>query len=100
VHVTGEPAGDGLATLELPTLSVEVEATAIPQAIEVSVEGAEEGAQVRAGEIALPAGSRLAGDPDAIIVVIATAGVADTGEEAAPEGDVVEEPAGETAGEG
>src|SRR6185312_8959782 len=45
VHVTGEPAGDGLATLELPTLSVEVEATAIPQAIEVSVEGAEEGSR-------------------------------------------------------
>jgi large subunit ribosomal protein L25 len=100
VHVTGEPAGDGLATLESPTLSVEVEATAIPQAISVSVEGAEEGSQVHAGQIALPAGARLAGDPDAIVVVIATAGAADTGEEAAPEGDVVEEPADETAGEG
>jgi large subunit ribosomal protein L25 len=100
VHVSGEPAGDGLATLELPTLSLEVEATAIPQAIEVSVEGAAEGAQFHAGQIALPAGATLAGDPDAIIVVIATAGVADTGEQAAPEGEVVEEPAGETADEG
>jgi large subunit ribosomal protein L25 len=100
VHVTGEPAADGLTTLELPTLSLEVEATTIPQAIEVSVEGAEVGTQIHAGQIALPAGATLAGDPDAIIVLIATAGAADTGEQAAPEGDVVEEPAGETAGEG
>ena len=42
----------------------------------------------------------LVGDPDAIVVVIATAGANDTGDEGAPEGDVVEEPAGETAGEG
>lgn len=100
VHVTGEPGGDGLTTLELTTLSLEAEATAIPSAVEVSVEGAAEGTQIHAGQITLPAGSTLVGDPDAIVVVIATAGVADTGEEAAPEGDVVEEPAGETAGEG
>ena len=100
VHVTGEPAGDGLATLELQTLSLEVEATAIPQSIEVSVEDAPEGSQIHAGQIALPAGATLAGDPEATVVVIATAGAADTGDQGAPEGDVVEEPAGETAGEG
>jgi large subunit ribosomal protein L25 len=100
VHVTGEPAGDGLTTLELTTLSLEVEATAIPQAVEISVDGAEEGTQIHAGQITLPAGAALITDPEALVVVIATAGVADTGEQAAPEGDVVEEPAGETAGEG
>jgi large subunit ribosomal protein L25 len=100
VHVTGEPAGDGLTTLELTTLSLEVEATAIPQAIEISVDGAEEGTQIHAGRIALPAGAVLITDPEALVVVIATAGVADTGDQGAPEGDVVEEPAGETAGEG
>jgi len=100
VHVTGEPAGDGLTTLELTTLSLEVEATAIPQSIEISVEAAEEGTQIHAGQITLPAGAILVTDPEALVVVIATAGAADTGEEPAPEGDVVEEPAGETAGEG
>jgi large subunit ribosomal protein L25 len=100
VHVTGEPAGDGLTTLELTTLSLEVEATAIPQAVEISVDGAEEGTQIHAAQIALPAGAVLITDPEALVVVIATAGAADTGEQAAPEGDVVEEPAGETAGEG
>lgn len=100
IHVTGEPAGDGLATLELTTLALEVLATAIPQSIEVSVEDVPEGTQIHAGQIALPEGATLAADPDAIVVIIATAGAADTGEEPAPEGDVVEEPAGETAGEG
>jgi large subunit ribosomal protein L25 len=100
VHVTGEPAGDGLTTLELTTLSLEAEATAIPQAVEVSVAGAAEGTQIHAGQITLPAGAALITDPEALVVVIATAGAADTGDQGAPEGDVVEEPAGETAGEG
>jgi len=100
VHVTGEPAGNGLTTLELTTLSLEVLATAIPQAIAVSVEGAEEGTQIHAGQIALPEGSTLITDPEATVVLIATGGAAETEYQGAPEGDVVEEPAGETAGEG
>jgi large subunit ribosomal protein L25 len=100
VHVTGKPAGDGLATSELNTISIEVEATAIPQSVEVSVEGVEPGTQIHAGQIPLPAGAVLAGDPDAIVLIVASAGEADTGDQGAPEGDVVEEPAGETAGEG
>jgi large subunit ribosomal protein L25 len=100
VHVTGEPAGNGLTTLELTTLSLEVLATAIPQAIAVSVEGAEEGTQIHAGQIALPEGSTLITDPEATVVLIATGGAAETEDQGAPEGDVVEELAGETAGEG
>jgi large subunit ribosomal protein L25 len=100
LHVTGSPAGDGLATSELNTLSLEVEATAIPEAVEVSVEGLEPGSQIHAGQIQLPAGATLAGDPEAIVLIVATAGEADTGEQDVPQGDVVEEPAGETAGEG
>ena len=99
LHVTGSPAGDGLATSELNTLSLAVEATAIPEAVEVSVEGAEAGTQIHAGQISLPAGATLAGDPEALAVVV-SAGAVDTEAEGAPEGDVVEEPAGETAGEG
>ena len=65
----------------------------------MSVEGAQPGTQIHADQIALPAGATLAGDPDAIAVIIG-GGDVDTGDEGAPEGDVVEEPAGETAGEG
>ena len=99
LHVTGSPVGAALATSELNTLSLEVEATAIPEAVEVSVEGAEAGTQIHAGQIQLPAGAALAGDPEAVAVVV-SAGSVETGPEGAPEGDVVEEPAGETAGEG
>ena len=100
LHVTGSPAGDGLATSELNTLSLEVEATAIPESVEVSVEGLEPGSQIHAGQVQLPAGATLAGDPEAIVLIVASAGAADTGEQDVPQGDVVEEPAGETAGEG
>ena len=99
LHVTGSPVGDALATSELNTLSLEVEATAIPGSVEVSVAAAEAGTQILAGQIELPAGATLAGDPEAVAVVVA-AGSVETESEAAPEGDVVEEPAGETAGEG
>ena len=99
LHVTGSPVGDALAMSELNTLSLQVEATAIPEAVEVSVEGAEAGTQIHAGQISLPAGATLAGDPEAVAVIV-SAGSVETEPEGAPEGDVVEEPAGETAGEG
>jgi large subunit ribosomal protein L25 len=99
LHVTGTPADNALATSELNTLSLEVEATTIPQSVEISVEGVAAGTQVHAGQIELPAGAVLHGDPEAIAVIVA-AGSVETEAEEAPEGDVVEEPAGETAGEG
>ena len=99
LHVTGSPAGDALANIELNTLPLEVEATTIPQQVELSIEGLQAGTQIHAGQIELPAGATLAGDPEAIVLVVA-AGSVETDEQEAPEGDVVEEPAGETAGEG
>ena len=99
LHLTGSPAGDALANSELNTLSLEVEATAIPQSVELSIDGLEAGTQIHAGQVALPEGATLAGDPDAIVLVVA-AGSVETTEQDVPEGDVVEEPAGETAGQG
>ena len=99
LHVTGSPADNALATSELNTLSLEVLATAIPQSVEISVEGVRAGTQIHAGEIELPEGATLHGDADAIAVIVASGSV-ETAPEEAPEGDVVEEPAGETAGQG
>ena len=99
LHLTGKPAGDALANSELNTLSLEVEATTIPQQVVLSIEGLQAGTQIHAGQIELPAGATLAGDPEAIVLVVA-AGSVETEEQDVPEGDVVEEPAGETAGEG
>src|SRR3712207_5613512 len=46
IHTTGEAAGETVVTVEHATISVEAEATHIPEAIEVSVEGVEAGTQI------------------------------------------------------
>ncbi|SEE95799.1 50S ribosomal protein L25/general stress protein Ctc [Ruania alba] len=70
VHVVGESAPDTIHTLELTTLSLEAEATHLPEYVEVSIEGLEEGDNVRAGEVTLPEGSELQNDPEDAVVVI------------------------------
>ena len=92
VHVVGEPASGTLVQIELNTLSIEVEATKIPNAIELNVEDAESGTQYLAGEIALPEGATLLTDAEAIAVLIAepsrpTAEDEAADEEAAAEGE-------------
>ena len=72
VVTTGEIASGGLLELVLTTLSIEAEATHIPGSIEVSVEGLAEGAQVTAGQVALPTGSSLVTDPEAVVIHVLT----------------------------
>jgi len=59
LHVVGEPGPGGLLQVELNSLSIEVEATAIPQAIEFDIAGAEIGTQIHASQIPLPGGATL-----------------------------------------
>ncbi|MDN4474118.1 50S ribosomal protein L25/general stress protein Ctc [Demequina zhanjiangensis] len=68
VHVTGETFGSTIHVQELNTLHIEAEATHLPESVEVSVEDLEEGAKITAGEIALPKGSLLLTDPEALVV--------------------------------
>ncbi len=68
VHVVGEPAPETLVVTEHPAVTVEAEATHIPEYIEVSVEGAEVGTQVFARDLQLPRGSVLHLDDDTLIV--------------------------------
>lgn len=70
VHVEGESYSGTIVQLENNTITVEAEATNIPEFVTVSVEGLEEGAQIHAGDIALPAGSSLIGDPTMLVVAI------------------------------
>ena len=72
VHTTGEIASGGLLENVLTSLSVETEATHIPGAIEVSVQGLVEGTQITAGEIPLPDGVTLVTDPEAVVVHVLT----------------------------
>jgi large subunit ribosomal protein L25 len=73
LHVIGEPGPGGMVTVDLNTLSIEVEATAIPQAIEFNIEGAVIGTQVHAAQIPLPTGATLVTDPETIAVVVSDA---------------------------
>ncbi|WP_314456536.1 50S ribosomal protein L25/general stress protein Ctc [uncultured Microbacterium sp.] len=68
VTVIGEPFPGTIANLENTTVSLEVEATHIPQNVEVSVEGAEDGTQITAADLQLPAGAALVTDPETLII--------------------------------
>jgi large subunit ribosomal protein L25 len=68
VTVVGEPFPGTIVNLENTTVSLEVEATHIPQNVEVSVEGAEDGTQITAADLTLPAGAALLTDPETLVV--------------------------------
>ncbi len=70
VTVVGEPFPGTIATLENTTVALEVEATHIPQNIEVSVEGAEDGTHITAADLTLPRGAELTADPELLIVAV------------------------------
>ncbi|MDP3969092.1 MAG: 50S ribosomal protein L25/general stress protein Ctc, partial [Nocardioides sp.] len=73
LHLVGEADHDTLVHLEQQTISLEAEATHIPDYIEVSVDGLKAGSHITAGELTLPKGSTLAGVEDDALVVNVTA---------------------------
>ena len=73
IHLSGEAAPDTLVVTENTTISLEAEATNIPEWIEVSIEGAEIGTQILAGQLTLPEGSTLLTDDETLIVNITNA---------------------------
>lgn len=70
VHVEGESAPETIHTVESQTLTVRAEATNIPEALVVSIEGLTETDDVRAGAVELPEGVELETDPDAVVISI------------------------------
>ncbi|MCI4659399.1 50S ribosomal protein L25/general stress protein Ctc [Cryobacterium algoricola] len=70
VHLTGEIIAGNVIDLDIKTLLLEVEATNIPQNVVVNVEGLDEGAQIKAGEIVLPDGAALISDADAVVISV------------------------------
>lgn len=81
VHLTGEPDPDALVVTETSTISVEAEATHIPEYVEVSIEGATVGHQIFARDLVVPSGSRVLLDDDALIVNVTHAPTAQEVEE-------------------
>lgn len=71
VHVVGESAPGTIHVLEAAQgLHVSAEATHIPEAIEVSVEGLEAGTTLRGADLTLPAGVTLLDDPEEAVLSI------------------------------
>ncbi|MEO6350788.1 MAG: 50S ribosomal protein L25/general stress protein Ctc [Candidatus Limnocylindrales bacterium] len=77
IHVVGEAVSGNLVVTENNTISVEAEATHIPEFFEVSVEDLEAGAQIHARDIVLPAGSTLAVDEDLLVINVTAAPTAE-----------------------
>jgi large subunit ribosomal protein L25 len=73
INVVGDAIGGNLVILENSTVSVEAEATHIPESFEVSIQGLDAGAQILAKDIELPTGSTLAVDEDLLIVNVTAA---------------------------
>ncbi|WP_336032882.1 50S ribosomal protein L25/general stress protein Ctc [Geodermatophilus sp. FMUSA9-8] len=120
VVVVGEAATETLVSVELNTVSVEADATAIPETVEVDVTGREAGNGVTAAELSLAGGATVLTDPEALVVNVMAAPTAEQldaelaeaeaeagieREESAPaeegtgEGDVVPEPQDQGSGE-
>jgi large subunit ribosomal protein L25 len=73
VQPVGDVTSDGLLDQQLVQISVEAEATAIPSAIEVNVEGMAIGDSVHASDLQLPAGVTLAIEPDLLVLHVIAA---------------------------
>jgi large subunit ribosomal protein L25 len=81
VHVEGETVPGTTAAQDANTISLEAEATNIPERVIVDVEGLEAGTQILAKDLKLPEGSTLIGDPDTLIINVTADTDQDLGEE-------------------
>jgi large subunit ribosomal protein L25 len=106
VQVTGEIAPGGMLDQQLVQIALEAEATHLPGAVEVDVEGLEIGTQVLAKDLKLPAGATLGADEEALVLHVVAAPTAEqieaatTGEGEAPAAEAAPAETVEQGGEG
>lgn len=102
VHVVGESAPGTIHQVEWQNVTVTVPATSIPEFVEASIDGLEDGAIVRVGDLTPPENATLDDDPEHEVVIIsvprasaedlaADAASAEAGAEAGAEGGTDEE---------
>ena len=120
IVIVGEPGVDAIANHQLNTVSIEADATRLPESIEVDVTGHTAGQNITAADLVLPSGATLVTDPEALVIGFLGAPTAEAleaelaeaeaeagieREESAPaeegvgEGDVVSEPQDQGSGE-
>ncbi|WP_167098199.1 50S ribosomal protein L25/general stress protein Ctc [Mycobacterium sp. DL592] len=101
VILEGEAASGTLVTQDASAIEIEADALSIPQQLTLSIEGAEEGTQITAGQVELPSGVTLISDPELLVVNIVTAPTAeDLDAEGGGEETAAAAPAAEAEAEG
>ena len=70
VVLTGEADRDALVDQQLMTLTVEAEATHIPDHFDLSIQGLTVGDSISAGSVELPSGTILIGEPEQVVVAV------------------------------
>lgn len=70
VVLTGEPVAPAIAVVDAQTLTISVDALNVPEQIEISVEGAEDGHQLFAGDVSLPGDAELVTDAELLVVAV------------------------------
>jgi large subunit ribosomal protein L25 len=86
VLTVGDAEKGTMVQIENNTISLEAEATHIPESVEVNIEGLPAGTQILASQLVLPKGSSLLADADLLIINITGEVEADLGEIAEVEG--------------
>jgi large subunit ribosomal protein L25 len=99
VHLSGETAPGTAHNLELTVVSLEAEATHLPESVEVNIEGRAAGEHIHASDLVLPKGAVLLTDAEALVVNISEATAAAEEEGEAEEAAAAEAPAEEAAAE-
>jgi large subunit ribosomal protein L25 len=69
LHLEGEPIS-GVAILDAGELTVQAEATHIPEVISISVEGLNDGDTIKVADLKLPEGVEAVDDPETNVVTI------------------------------
>ena len=73
IHVVGEAALETVVSLENNTVELAVEATHIPERLDVSVAGLQTGTRIHASDLVLPDGAELVTEAEILIVNITQA---------------------------
>jgi len=83
VTLTGEPAPGTMLIQDADVLLVEADVLSIPEELEVSIEGLEDGAVITAADVTMPEDTTLVAEEDTVIVSISLPEVDEELEEAA-----------------
>ena len=77
VLVVGEAKSDAMVVTELGTITLEAEATNIPEHIEVSVQDAEAGTMITVADLTVPAGATIHADSELLVINVVHAPTAE-----------------------